>query len=155
MKIKSVIGKVAVMGAMLCLLITFVMPSVVNAAPSGTVTNTGTGACQNLSNTGLKGVVNCIVEVLSAVVGLLIAGAVVFVLYGAFQMIQSEEKRDEGKQKIYHGIIGLFVMVSVWGLVRILQSTFNLTNTPITPPEFTPQGAGAEAGLPGFDGNYN
>ncbi len=140
MKIKSVLGKAVVFGAMLCLLLALVVPSVVSAQnpPTGMVTNTGTGQCSNLSNNGLKGVVNCIVEVLSAVVGLLIAGAVVFVLYGAFQMIQSEEKRDEGKQKIYHGIIGLFVMVSVWGLVRIIQSTFSLTNTPIAPPSFTP-----------------
>lgn len=138
MKIKSVLGKAVVFGAMLCLLLALVMPSVANAQPAGTGTNTGSGQCSNLSNDGLKGVVNCIVEVLSAVVGLLIAGAVVFVMYGAFQMIQSEEKRDEGKQKIYHGIIGLFVMVSVWGLVRIIQSTFKLTDTPIAPPSFTP-----------------
>lgn len=54
--------------------------------------------------------------------------AVAYVIYGAFLMITSEEKRENGKQIIYHGIIGLFVMISVWGLVNILANTFTFEN---------------------------
>jgi hypothetical protein len=61
------------------------------------------------------------------------AGAVVYVIYGAFQMITSEEKRQSGKDTIVYGIIGLFVMVSVWGLVNILTSTFKLQGGYIAP----------------------
>jgi len=39
-----------------------------------------------------------------------------------------EEKRDKGKNEMIYGIIGLFVMVSIWGLVAILSGTFNLSN---------------------------
>ncbi len=38
------------------------------------------------------------------------------------------EKRDKGKQVMIYGIIGFFVMVSVWGLVRILTGTVGLNN---------------------------
>ncbi|HYE23298.1 MAG TPA: hypothetical protein VEA92_02505 [Candidatus Paceibacterota bacterium] len=35
----------------------------------------------------------------------------------------SEEKRSEGKQLVFWGLIGFFVMFSVWGLVNILVGT--------------------------------
>lgn len=50
---------------------------------------------------------------------LFLAGIVKFVASG-----DSEEKRDAGKGLMLFGIISLFVMVSVWGLVRILYNTF-------------------------------
>ena len=50
-------------------------------------------------------------------------------------MIRSEEKREEGKQTIMYDIIGIFVMVSIWGLVNILNRTFNLQQGPIEAPK--------------------
>ncbi len=41
----------------------------------------------------------------------------------------NDEKRDTGKQFMLYGIIGFFVMISVWGLVRILTGTVRLNNT--------------------------
>ena len=40
-----------------------------------------------------------------------------------------EEKKDEGKNIMIWGIIALFVMVSVWGLVNLLADTFNIDQT--------------------------
>jgi hypothetical protein len=37
------------------------------------------------------------------------------------------EKKEEGKQYMLWGIVGIFVMVSVWGLVNIVKQTFNLS----------------------------
>src|SRR3989344_7572316 len=37
-----------------------------------------------------------------------------------------EEKKESGKSLMLYGLIGFFVMVSVWGLVNILTGTFNL-----------------------------
>ena len=39
-----------------------------------------------------------------------------------------EEKREKGKGLMLWGIIGFFVMVSVWGLVNILRGTFQFDN---------------------------
>ena len=56
---------------------------------------------------------------LPLVVGL----ALLAFFWGVAQFIWGgEDKRDEGKQKMIWGIVGLFVMVSVWGLVGFLGS---------------------------------
>ncbi len=41
----------------------------------------------------------------------------------------NEEKRDQGKQLAIWGIVGFFVMVSVWGLVNVLIGTFGFGGT--------------------------
>lgn len=101
----------------------------------------GLSACSQISGKGLSGVVECIVGFINSAIGLLIAGAVLFIVYGAFNMIRSEEKREEGKKTIYYGIIGLFVMISIWGLVNILSNTFGgLSNQgPIQPKPLVPK----------------
>jgi hypothetical protein len=61
-------------------------------------------------------------------VPLLIGLGVVVFIYGVLILMFSEggEKKEEGKQYMLWGIIGIFVMVSVWGLVNILIGTFGL-----------------------------
>lgn len=91
-------------------------------------------SCGNLTVGGLGGVSNCIISILDNIVILLMAAAVVVIVWGAFQMIYSEEKRKSGRETVVYGIIGLFVMVSIWGLVNILTNTFNLRGSYIAPP---------------------
>ena len=44
------------------------------------------------------------------------------------------EKKESGRNIMIWGVIALFVMVSVWGLVNVISSTFNLdTSTPTIP----------------------
>jgi hypothetical protein len=64
----------------------------------------------------------------------LIGLAVVIFIYGVITTILAEggEKKEDGKKFMFWGIIGIFVMVSVWGLVAILKNTFKLENTPQT-----------------------
>ncbi len=96
-------------------------------------------ACSGIKTTGLTGIVNCGVGFLNAAIYLLMSLAVVFTVYGAFVMISSEEKREEGKNKVIYGIIGLFAMVSIWGFVNILNSTFGLgTSTALPAPKINP-----------------
>jgi hypothetical protein len=59
-------------------------------------------------------------------INFIIAAAVVVIVWGAFQMIYSEDKRTSGRQTVIWGIIGLFVMISIWGFVNILDNTFDL-----------------------------
>jgi hypothetical protein len=53
-------------------------------------------------------------------------------------MIRSEEKRESGRQTVIYGVIGLFAMISIWGFVNILNTTFRL-NKPYN--EVVPKGA--------------
>lgn len=71
--------------------------------------------------------------------GLFTASSVLFVsmaiavfLYGVLKYVGSgdnEEKRTEARSTMVYGIVVLFVMVSLWGLVNFLGNTFNFDNT--------------------------
>lgn len=57
------------------------------------------------------------------------AGFVVF-MWGLVQFLMNVEDskgRQEGLQKIIWGIVGLFIMVSIWGIIAIMQNTFKLS----------------------------
>jgi hypothetical protein len=67
--------------------------------------------------------------ILSPLVPFLVGLAVVIFIYGVITTIFSEggEKKEDGKKFMFWGIIGIFVMVSMWGLVTILQNTFGFS----------------------------
>jgi hypothetical protein len=81
-------------------------------------------SCSHLADNGVSGVVGCIAGFFNTAIYLIISAAVVYIVWGAFTMIRSEEKREEGKKIILYGVVGLFVMVSIWGFVNILVNTF-------------------------------
>jgi hypothetical protein len=63
--------------------------------------------------------------ILGYIVPILIALAVIYFLFGVLKYVISggdPEKRAEGRNIMIWGIIAIFVMVSVWGLVRFLQN---------------------------------
>lgn len=80
---------------------------------------------QNLGQ-GIIGLIN------NVAVPLLFAIAFIVFIWGVFQYFiaggHDEEKRETGKSLMLWGIIGFFIMVSVWGLVNILRGTFNFDN---------------------------
>lgn len=74
-------------------------------------------------------------KILDAALPLIIAIAVVWFIWGIFQYVVAvdDEKKSAAKDKIIYGIVGLFIMISVWGLVNILVKTFGLNIvTPVT-----------------------
>ena len=82
------------------------------------------------ANQGIGGLFTLAGAYMDRIVPFIIALAVVFFIYNVFVYAivgaSDEEKRTEARTRMVWGIIGIFVMVSVWGLVAILQSTFNL-----------------------------
>ena len=70
-------------------------------------------------------------NILKSVLPIIIAIAVIYFVYNAFSyMIAADEDRKvEAKSKMIYGIIALFVMVSVWGIVNVLSGTFGFTTT--------------------------
>lgn len=64
-------------------------------------------------------------QILNPIIGLLIAIAVVFFLYGVLEFIMgadNAEKKETGKRHMIWGIIGLFIMVAVFGIMNLLAS---------------------------------
>lgn len=79
----------------------------------------------------IQSIIDILLNLLGWIVPLLIGVAVLFFLIGVVKYIMAggdEDKRTEGRNAMIYGIIGLFVMISVWGLVGILSNTFNLDN---------------------------
>lgn len=57
---------------------------------------------------------------------LAIAFAVIYIIYGVVRYLiaEGEGGRQKGGEIILYGIIGLFVILSIWGLVAILRNSF-------------------------------
>lgn len=78
-------------------------------------------------------------ELLGVIVPILIALGVVYFIWGVVQYVigTDEEAKAAGRQKIIWGIIGLAVIIGVWGLVGILNRTFGVgaagVVTPVVP----------------------
>src|SRR3989338_3101652 len=68
-------------------------------------------------------------DILTSVIPFIVGLAVFVVLWGIFNYIvhgAEEEKRAEGKKFMIFGIIGIFMMLSIWGFVNVLVKTFDL-----------------------------
>ena len=82
--------------------------------------------------TNINGLVIRISSIGNVVVYLLTALAVVYIVYSTVQYFikgkTGDESRREAGMQIMWGIIGLAIIISIWGLVNILLYTF-ATNT--------------------------
>jgi hypothetical protein len=67
--------------------------------------------------------------IINPIIALLFALAFVIFLWGVAQMIRhadSEKDRAAGQQHILWGVIGMFIMVAVKGIIAIISTTFGL-----------------------------
>lgn len=88
---------------------------------------------------GILGVMRTVQRVLDFAVILIISLGIVYFLWNVVKYIQANgdpEGKGKAKTGILYSLVGIAVMVSVWGLVRILQSTFITgdTNSTVTTP---------------------
>lgn len=94
-------------------------------------------AQEDFSN--LQGTLTSVLEFMNDLVPLAIGIGVIVFLFGLISFITAgadEEKRKGARNTIIWGIIILFVMVSVWGLVGVLENTFGFESYE---PENLPQ----------------
>lgn len=71
---------------------------------------------------------------LNGVIGLFITLAIVVFFWGLIQyLLQVGEKKSEGLSIMVWGVLAIFVMVSLWGIIRVLQSTFGVQNNAAIP----------------------
>lgn len=94
------------------------------------------GVMLNGSNGGFYGVVAVIKNAINVILPIIISLAVLYFLWGIFLYVKSSDsgKQEEAKEYIIWSLIFIAVMVSVWGLVNIITSTFNLDKRAPTPP---------------------
>jgi hypothetical protein len=77
---------------------------------------------------GLGGVICKISDLFSAILPVLVAFGVVYFVWGMVQyfIADGEEAKKTGKDRIIYGIVGLAVIISIWGLVNIVVVTFDI-----------------------------
>jgi len=80
----------------------------------------------------LKFVIGCVAK---NVTYFITAIAFVVFLWGIFKLFwPNGENKQPARDMMFWGVIGIFVMVSIWGLVAILQNTFQISgNYSVTP----------------------
>lgn len=106
-----------------------------NVAPLGIEKGS---SCSIDDNSKLQDVLCYITKIINgSVIPLIFAVATVFFVWGAvkFFLINAgeEAQREQGRQFMIWGIIALAVMLSVWGLVAMLGSTFGIKNSSVLP----------------------
>lgn len=69
-------------------------------------------------------------NIFTPLIALIIGLAFVTFLWGIYKYVStaSLEGKAGAKETIIYGLVGLFVMLSVWGLVNILTETFGVGN---------------------------
>ncbi len=73
----------------------------------------------------------CIIVI--AIVPMIFVLAFLFFIWGVMRFIQASDsvKKEESKKFILWGIIGLFVMTSVWGIIKIVSTTVGIDKTAV------------------------
>lgn len=67
--------------------------------------------------------------ILGVIIPILITLAVVYFVWSVIQYTVSsdEEAKKKAKSGIITGLIGLFIILSFWGIVRVIQNTFGVS----------------------------
>lgn len=71
---------------------------------------------------------------LAWLIPLLITLAVVYFIWGVIQYTIStdEEAKKGARTKIIMSLVGIFIIVAMWGIIRLVESTLNVSNGPAT-----------------------
>ena len=74
-----------------------------------------------------KEAVYFVLDLLEMTIPIIISFALLVFLWGLAKMILhggNEGQYEDGRRIAFYGVIALFVMLSVWGIIAVLQNTF-------------------------------
>ncbi len=79
-------------------------------------------------------ILTVIKTLMDKVIPVLITAALLFFIYGVVRYLMATDPDEKGnfKKFIVKGIIGLFLILSIWGIVGVIQRTFGVGNAQIT-----------------------
>jgi hypothetical protein len=84
---------------------------------------------------GTRGFILRIMDIVELLIILVAALALLAFFFGLMKFIfkvgGDEKAIEQGRNLMKWGIIALFVMMSVWGIIRFFQDEFDLDTTPI------------------------
>lgn len=68
------------------------------------------------------------IEIIDPLILFLFVLGFLYFLYGVYELVsaaENEEARAKGRQHIIWGLIGLFIMISFWGIMNVICRTIN------------------------------
>jgi len=87
----------------------------------------------------LRNLVLAVGSILNLLVPVLIAAALVVFFWGLVKYVNKsggEGAHDSGRSTMIAGLISLFIMVSVWGIINLAQNALGVQgNAPVTVPQ--------------------
>lgn len=95
---------------------------------------------------GIEGVLETIGDLINLATPVVVALALLYFFWGLATYILNaadKEKKKDGREIMIWGIIALFVMVSVWGIINVVRDTFNLDDNSIDVPIVDVRGGGS------------
>lgn len=103
----------------------------------------------------LFGVIYRMESIVEQLVPLMIGFAVLYFLWGTLKYVQAKdgETQVEARSMITHGIIVLFVMVSVWGLVNLIVVSFGVGPTTLPTQSINIDSGSSSSGTSGGSGS--
>ena len=141
MKKKFLIGSFILVGMMM-FSFTEALVSMPDPTPTPTPISTAAtvqGVCSANDMTNVTGIVNWATCFLfKSIVPLLFALATAAFIWGVMEYYLNpgnEEKRKKGKDFIFGGLLALFLMTSMWGIVKVFTTTFGIKNAVPQLPE--------------------
>lgn len=80
------------------------------------------------------GILNKMRDLLDAIIPILVTAAIAYFIFGVIRYVIAgdADKKEEAKAVIVRGVIGLFFILSIWGVVVMLQNTLGLKNMQVT-----------------------
>ena len=67
--------------------------------------------------------------IINPLIGLMFALAIAYFLWGVFEFIanqSNEEAKTNGRNHMLWGVVGITIMLGVWGILNIIINTFNI-----------------------------
>ena len=80
------------------------------------------------------GVLGRLKEILQAVIPLLVTAAVAYFIFGVVRYVIAgdADKKAEARTVIINGVVGLFFILTIWGVVILLQNTLGVRGMDVT-----------------------
>lgn len=80
------------------------------------------------AQTTFSTILGTIGNLINTLIPILIAAALAYFIYGVIKFVISKDADDKGAARtiVIQGIIGLFVILSVFGLIGVIQSSFGI-----------------------------
>ena len=87
--------------------------------------------CASVQLGTIQSIICRVGNILDTLIPILVVLGVVYFIWGVITYVISgdEEAKKKGRERIIYGIIGLVVIVALWGLVGIITNTFNLNGS--------------------------